>query len=227
MRRLLVGDRLSVVQPRTHDKEALLNYSLAYRIGFHPWEDAEEQPSFTDKFSALLDREERGRQPPYGPALDVGTGSGIWGIKLAQRGWQVTGVDIVGAALRRAHDRVRRAGVDVLLVQGDVTELRTKAVGAGFRLVLDTGTFHGLTAAGRGAMGREIGAVAAPDATVLMIAWSPRRRGPLPRGVSRGEIEAAFHGWDVTEVGESGFEAPKSIELLLKPEERWYRLLRK
>jgi hypothetical protein len=34
-----------------------MNYGLAYRIGFHPWEDAEEQPSFTDKFSTLLDRE--------------------------------------------------------------------------------------------------------------------------------------------------------------------------
>jgi hypothetical protein len=43
-----------------------MNYGLAYRIGFHPWEDAEEQLSFTDKFSALLDREEGGRRPPYG-----------------------------------------------------------------------------------------------------------------------------------------------------------------
>jgi hypothetical protein len=50
-----------------------MNYGLAYRIGFHPWEDAEEQPSLTDKFSALLDREEGGRRPPYGPALDVGS----------------------------------------------------------------------------------------------------------------------------------------------------------
>jgi hypothetical protein len=50
------------VQPRTDDKEAPMNYSLAYRIGFHPGEDAEEQPSFTDKFSTLLDREEAGRQ---------------------------------------------------------------------------------------------------------------------------------------------------------------------
>ena len=204
-----------------------MNYSLAYRIGFHPWEDAEEQPSFADKFSTLLDREERRRQPPYGQALDVGTGSGIWGIKLAQRGWQVTGIDIVGGVLQRAHDRVRKAGVEMRLVQGDVTELRTTAVGTGFRLVLDTGTFHGLNAAERGMMGREIDAVAAPDATVLMIAWAPRRRGPLPRGVGREEIEAAFPGWDVTEVGESGFAAPKPIELLLKPEERWYKLLRK
>jgi hypothetical protein len=53
---------LSVVQLRTYDKEALMNYGLAYQIGFHPWEDAEEQLSFTDKFSTLLDREEAGRQ---------------------------------------------------------------------------------------------------------------------------------------------------------------------
>jgi SAM-dependent methyltransferase len=143
MRRLLVGCRVSVVQPHTDHKGVPMNYSLAYRIGFHPWEDAEEQPSFTDKVSALLDREEVGRQPPYGPALDVGTGSGIWGIKLAQRGWQVTGIDVVARALRRAHDRVREAGVDLRLVQGDVTELRATDVGTGFRLVLDTGTFHG------------------------------------------------------------------------------------
>jgi SAM-dependent methyltransferase len=218
---------LSVVQRRTADKEAPMNYNLAYQIGFHPWEDAEDQPSFTDKFAALLDHEESGRQPPYGPALDVGTGSGIWGIKLAQRGWQVTGIDIVGKALRRAYDRVREAGVDMRLVQGDVTELRATDVGTGFRLVLDTGTFHGLTAAEREAMGREVSAVATPDATVLLLAWAPKRRGPLPRGVSRSEIEAAFPGWDVTDVGESGFEAPKPVELLLKPEERWYRLLRK
>jgi methylase of polypeptide subunit release factors len=161
---------VSVVQPRADEEEAPMNYSLAYRIGFHLWEDAERQPSFTDKFSALVDREESGRQPPYGPALDVGTGSGIWGIKLAQRGWQVTGVDIVGKALRRARDRVQEAGVDMRLVQGDVTELRATDVGTGFRLVLDTGTFHGLIAAEREAMGQEVSAVAAPNATVLLIA---------------------------------------------------------
>jgi hypothetical protein len=39
MRGLLVRCRVSVVQPRTDDKEAPMNYSLAYRIGFHPWEE--------------------------------------------------------------------------------------------------------------------------------------------------------------------------------------------
>jgi hypothetical protein len=62
MRRLLARCRLSVVQRSTDGKEAPMNYGLAYRIGFHPWEDAEEHPSFTDKSSTLLDREEAGRQ---------------------------------------------------------------------------------------------------------------------------------------------------------------------
>jgi SAM-dependent methyltransferase len=203
-----------------------MNYKLAYRIGFHPWEDAEEQPSFTEKITELFEREESGRERPYGPALDLGTGSGIWGILLAKRGWQVTGVDLVDKALRRAHERVQDAGVDIRLVRADVTALREAGVGSDFRLALDTGTFHGLSDAQREAMGREVSAIVADDATVLLLGWAPRRRGPLPRGASRSEIQAAFPGWNVSDAGDTGFQAPKPIELLMKPDERWYRLRR-
>jgi len=87
------------------------------------------------------------------------------------------------------------------------------------------GLFNGLKDGQREAMGREIDAVAAADATVLMIAW-PKRRRPLIRGVSRGEIKSAFPGWTLTDMGASHFKAPKSIELLLRPDEHWYRLRR-
>ena len=112
------------------------------------------------------------------------------------------------------------------LVHGDVTALRAAGVGSGFRLVLDTGTFHGLNRAQCEAMGREVDAVTADDATVLLLAWEPKHRGPLPRGASRSEIEEAFPGWKVTDAGASNFQAPKPIELLLKPDEHWYRLRR-
>jgi SAM-dependent methyltransferase len=202
-----------------------VNYELAYRIGFHPWEDAEAHAPFTEKVSALLDEEEGGREPPYGAALDLGTGSGIWAIQLAKRGWQVTGVDLVEKALRRAEDRVKEAGVAVRLVPGDVTQLSPASVGSGFRLLLDTGTFHGLKDHQREAMGLAVDSVAGPDATLLMLAW-PRRRRPLIRGVDQSEIEQAFPGWTVTNVGASNFQAPKPIELLLRPDEHWYRLRR-
>jgi SAM-dependent methyltransferase len=202
-----------------------MNWRLAYAVGFHPWEDAIGDPPFAETFSRLLDREEEGREPPYGPALDLGTGSGIWGVELARRGWQVTGVDIVGKALRRARERIRKAGVEMRLVQGNVTKLRAAGIGSGFRLVLDTGTFHDLRSDQRQVMGREVGAVAAYDASVLLLAW-PRRVRPLIRGTSRSEIEAAFSGWKVTDIEPSHFRLPRPLDLLLCPDEHWYRLCR-
>jgi hypothetical protein len=138
----------------------------------------------------------------------------------------VTGVDIVEKALSRARARVEQAGVEMRLVHGDVTALTRADVGSGFRLVLDTGTFHGLTDAQREAMGREIGAVAAPDATVLLDCFAPRRRGPLPRGASRADVERAFPGWEISDVEEADTE-PDALARLFKFEERFYRLRRR
>jgi len=202
-----------------------VNYQLAYRIGFHPWEDAEDHVPFVEKFAELLGEEEHGRDAPYGSALDLGTGSGIWAIQLAKRGWQVTGVDLVDKALQRARERVDAEGAEVELVRGNVTALRESGVGSNFRLLLDTGTFHGLKDHERVAMGQEVDAVAAPNATMLLLAW-PRRRRPLIRGVDVSEIAEAFPSWTVTDVGPSHFKAPKPIEVLLRPDEHWYRLRR-
>ncbi len=202
-----------------------MNYRFAYSIGFHPWEDAVSDPPFVEKASQLFDREEQGRETPFGRALDIGTGSGIWGVELAKRGWEVTGVDLVERALARARDRVRQADVEVRLIHGDVTALSESGVGSGFRLILDTGTFHDFDADQRVAMGKGVEAVAGADATVLLLAW-PKRRRPLIRGVSRDEIEAAFPGWMITDVEPSHFSLPKLLELLLRPDEHWYRLRR-
>jgi len=202
-----------------------LNYRIAYSLGFHPWEDAANDPPFVAKVAELFDREEEGREPPYGSALDIGTGSGIWGVELAKRGWQVTGIDIVDKALDRGRERATMAGVDMRLVRADVTELEHADIGTGFRLVLDSGTFHDFDEARQKAMGRGITAVAAPEATVLLLVW-PKRRRPLIRGASRAEIERAFPEWKITHVEPSHFRLPKPMQWLLRPDEHWYRLRR-
>ena len=171
-------------------------YRLSYLIGLTPWERVPALPEGS-RVRAMFDREERGRRPPYGRALDLGCGSGIWSVALAERGWEVTESNLVPKAVRRARERARRAGVEVRLLEGDVTNLRALDIGSGFRLVLDFGVIHGLTAAQREAAGREVTAVAAEGATMLVLAFTPGRRGPLPRGASRPEIEAAFPDWSV------------------------------
>jgi SAM-dependent methyltransferase len=204
-----------------------LAYKLLYAVGFTPWEEIAELPAVTDRFAALLDREEAGRRPPYGPVLDLGCGSGIWSIELARRGWDVTGVDIVPKALRRARRRARDAGVDVRLVEADVTKLGTAGVGSGFALLLDFGLFHDeLSDRQRAAMGREVSAVAAPGAELLMVAWAPGRRGPLPRGASRGDIETAYRGWSVVEEEAFDLSDAPFYRLVGSADPRLYRLRR-
>jgi SAM-dependent methyltransferase len=205
-----------------------LAYKMLYAVGFTPWEQIAALPGVNEQFSTLLDREEAGREPPYDRVLDLGCGSGFWGVELAKRGWQVTGVDIVPKALRRARERARDARVHMRLVEGDVTKLRASGVGSGFPFLLDFGVFHDeLSDAQRAAMGREVTAVAAPGATLLMAAWARRRRGPLPRGANRSDIEAAYPGWTVIEEQPYDHSGAPFFKHMRKADPRLYRLRRR
>ena len=132
-------------------------------------------------------------------------------------------IDIVGKAFDAPDERIEKAGVEMRLVQGDVTALQEAGVGDGFRLLLDTGTFHGLSEPSATAMGREVSAVAAPDAVLILDCFAPRHRGPLPRGAGRADIERAFPGWEITHV-EAADTDPDPIARLFRFDERFYRL---
>ena len=111
------------------------------------------------------------------------------------------------------------------VAHGDVTALREAGIGSGFRLVLDTGTFHSLTDAQREAIGSGVSAVAAADATLILDCFAPRRQRSTPpwrRPCRRG---AGLPGWNVTNVEVADSE-PDPMAKLLKFDERFYRLRR-
>jgi ubiquinone/menaquinone biosynthesis C-methylase UbiE len=60
---------------------------------------------------------------PGARILDVGCGTGRHAVALAQRRYQVTGVDISGGMLRQARLAIATAGVRLALVQADATRL--------------------------------------------------------------------------------------------------------
>lgn len=199
-----------------------VGYALAYAIGATPWERAGDAGS--RQLHRLVEKEEAARGGPA-RALDLGCGSGAHAVALGERGWQVTGVDQVGKALARARKRADRHGVRITFVQGDVTALDAAAVGTGYEVFLDVGCFHGLKPAEQAAMGRLVDAVAAPDATLLMLAFQPGAAPrPLPRGADVASIERAFAGWRVVETEPAvsdGMPAP-----LRRAAPAWYRMCR-
>jgi len=201
-----------------------LFYKFQYLIGMTPWERMPSLP-IGDQAVALFDRVECGREPPYGRALDLGCGTGFWSVRLAQRGWKVTGIDIVPKAVRTARKRASGAGVEVLFVEGSVTTLTASGIGSGFHLILDFGVVHGFQPELVRAVSREVTDVAAEDASLLMYAFSPGRRGPLPRGISREEIEQAYDGWTITK--EEAFDLTGAPRFVQKAQPRFYCLRRR
>ncbi|AVP67546.1 methyltransferase domain-containing protein [Rhodococcus hoagii] len=198
-----------------------LGYRLAYRAGFTPWEKA-GRAIFAEQLNHLLDAvavpgEAAAR------ALDLGCGTGDHSIELAKRGWSVTAVDSVPLAIERARAKLPVAGADVRFVLGDVTHLPAY-VDDHYTFALDVGCFHGLTDECRVAYGRGLTAVTAPGARLLMFAFSPGRRGPLPRGSSRRDVEQALAGWEV--VGDDAMDTGSAPGLLARAEPRFYRLVR-
>lgn len=71
---------------------------------------------------------------PAGTALDVGCGEGADSIWLAQRGWQVTGIDLSTVAIQRARASAAVHNLSVDFQVADVVEFAQK-VGPKFDLV--------------------------------------------------------------------------------------------
>lgn len=170
-------------------------FDLAYRIGFTPWETASR--NFPAEFDDFLGR----TGLPPGRALDMGCGQGDHAITLAERGWDVVGVDYVARAVLRARKKARAAGVKARFVVGDVVELTEVfedtgvATDSPFGLVLDLGCFHGLSDPERHAYARELGYVVGPGTRLLMLAFAPGRRSQLLRGADWQHMRADFGGW--------------------------------
>jgi SAM-dependent methyltransferase len=168
-----------------------LTYRLFYWVGFTPW-DGHALPA------RLRELVEGSPGRPAGRALDVGCGTGDTSIYLARHGWDVTAFDFVERALARARAKIAAAGVQVRLQQADVTKLDSYGIGSGFQLIVDNGCLHGLSDEGRAGYVRQITAVAAPNATLLLAGFSERNRTRGPRGYDRPEIERRFAaGWQL------------------------------
>jgi SAM-dependent methyltransferase len=191
-------------------------YQVMYHLGVTPWEHREPP-------APLVDLIEGPRALPPGDMLDIGCGTGRYAIYCALHGWTVTGVDIVGRALRDARRNADQAGASVRFLQGDIASPGTTELGAGYSLLLDVGCLHGLPEGSLERAAATITDAAKPGATFLMLAFSPRR-GPGPRGIDPARIPMLFPQWDLTSSRPAGEITPNGP--VRNAWATWYQLTR-
>lgn len=96
-----------------------------------PWYYAELDPDFSRALEAI--------DGPTKRVLDVGSGPGTQAIALAERGFDVVGVDIAQTAVEYAQIRAREHGVRVDFQVDDILET---SLHGPFDYVIDRGVFH-------------------------------------------------------------------------------------
>jgi SAM-dependent methyltransferase len=161
-----------------------LVFKTFYRLGFVPWDGHPLAQSLRD----LIEGD--GALTP-GTALDLGCGTGDNSIYLTKHGWQVTGVDFVAKAVEKARAKAEANKLTVNFARADVTRLSSEGVGTNFGLIVDNGCLHGMSPEDRNAYVREVTAVAAPGARLLLVEFVTGGSYGVP-GIDPDEVKTRF-----------------------------------
>jgi cyclopropane fatty-acyl-phospholipid synthase-like methyltransferase len=134
------------------------------------------------------------------PVLDAGCGTGETALFLAARGHQVTGIDFVEEAIRRAQVKATERGLSVEFLVKDALTLGDW--GERFVSVIDSGLFHVFSDDDRRRYVQGLGQVLEPGGRLFLMCFSDAEPGTDgPRRVSRQELYDAFaDGWEIESV---------------------------
>jgi SAM-dependent methyltransferase len=122
-------------------------------------------------------------------AIELGCGTGTNAIWLAQRGFDVTAIDISPTAIERATQKATDAGVSVRFIPTDVTALSD--LGPRFDFFFDRGCYHAVRRGNAGGYLRALDRVTAPGATGVVLTGNAKEEGkPGPPTVTEEIIRA-------------------------------------
>lgn len=135
----------------------ILSFNWRY-LGTPPWDTGVSPPELLE----FLNTSSPGR------ALDLGCGTGTNLLTLVEFNWKVTGVDFTWLSVWQARAKLRKAGSQAQVIQGNVASelpLREK-----FDFILDIGCYHNLDGEDRTRYQKNIDEWLAPGGTFLMYA---------------------------------------------------------
>jgi SAM-dependent methyltransferase len=127
---------------------------------------------------------------PPGRALDIGCGTGASSLHLARLGWQVTGIDFVPEAIRRARQKAAVARLRVDFHVADATRL--DFLQTPYDLAVDVGCLHSLRVEQQAAYARNLARLTCPGAVYLLYTFLPGDPNPRRRGIAPEELAERF-----------------------------------
>jgi SAM-dependent methyltransferase len=164
-----------------------------------PWDIGKPQPPFV----AVADR-------VVSPVLDAGCGTGGTSLFFAARGEQVTGIDFVEEAIRRARAKADERGLAVEFLIKDAMTLGDWD--KRFSSVIDSGLFHIYTGDDRQRYVQGLAHVLKAGGRLFLFSFSDDPSWP-GGGVSRQELYDAFaNGWDIESLELVGGEVNPAYE---------------
>lgn len=108
------------------------SWNESYASGQLPWDTGQPEP-------LLVKFVDSGRVAP-GKALEIGAGTGTNSIWMAERGFDVLGVDIAPLAVEKAKTKMEGRALRCRFAAGDF--LASPPPGGPFQFVFDRGCFH-------------------------------------------------------------------------------------
>jgi 2-polyprenyl-3-methyl-5-hydroxy-6-metoxy-1,4-benzoquinol methylase len=135
-----------------------------------------------------------------GSVLDVGCGTGLNSLLLAELGHPVLGIDIAAAAIARATSASVELGVPAEFLALDAFHLAE--LERTFDTIIDIGLFHTVQPFDRVAYAASLRTAIAPGGHCFVVSWSERNDfGYGPERITRGAIRSAFStGWRIESI---------------------------
>ena len=150
-----------------------------------------------------------------GEVLDPGTGPGHHAIYYAARGYSATGIDSSPAAIERAKENARQAGVSVNFQVGDA--IRLEGFQNRFDTVVDCAFYHVFSDVpeAKRAYARALHRATRPGARLYLFGYGPGSVNGIvaPRSLSLDDLQAfPDSGWQVTHLGLTTYQVNMSLE---------------
>lgn len=185
--------------PMQDEKSAQADFSKIYAESNPPWDIGKPQPPFIAVADQIV-----------GPILDSGCGTGGTSLYFAARGEQVTGIDFVEEAIRRARVKADERDLHVEFLVKDAMTLGTWD--KRFASVIDSGLFHIYEENEQRHYVQGLAHVLKPGGRLFLFSFKDDPSWP-GGGVSKQALYDAFaDGWEIESLELTGGEVNPAYE---------------